>query len=225
MRVIVICVFQILQMLVNHIGGWKCTLGHKRNTLPGGSGIQSRLQLSTFEYFTRKPTLELNYFEFNSIFEYFYLNPIHNSSIMNMDSLLSWYLTKKPTLELKPLHEITAIALFCHFKLQVFSIVQFVALFVSFCMEVFSCDISRPQKSLRETKNSLNKMEIFLWGDNCYCHFTTSLVSTTELLSQRGINPTIKFIVPLKWELSCLIKTFTPISQSNLSSAIGQLIG
>ena len=89
MRVIVISVFQILQMLVNHIGGWKCTLSHMRNTLPGGSGIQSRLQLSTFEYFTRKPTLELNYFEFNSIFEYFYLNPIHNSSIMNMYSLLS----------------------------------------------------------------------------------------------------------------------------------------
>ena len=38
MRAIVICVFQILQMLVNHIGGWKCTLGRMRNTLPGGVG-------------------------------------------------------------------------------------------------------------------------------------------------------------------------------------------
>ena len=103
MRVIVICVFQILQMLVNHIGGWKCTLGHKRNTLLGGSGIQSRLQLSTFEYFTRKPTLELNYFEFNSIFEYLYSNPIQN-------------------LELKPLHEITAIALFAILSFKSFQL-------------------------------------------------------------------------------------------------------
>ena len=61
---------------------------HMRNTLPGGSGIQSRLQLSTFEYVTRKPTL-VDYFELNSIFEYFYCSQIQNSSILNIDSLPS----------------------------------------------------------------------------------------------------------------------------------------
>ena len=39
-------------------------------------------------------------------------------------------------------------------------------------------------------------MEIFLWGDNCYCHFTTSLVSTTELLSQWGDKPSHKVHCP-----------------------------
>ena len=52
------------------------------------------------------------------------------------------------------------------------------------------------KKSLRMTKNSLSKMEIYLWGDNCYCHFTTSLVSTTELLSQWGDKPSHKVHCP-----------------------------
>ena len=38
-------------------GKWKCTLGHMRITLTGGE-FTIWVQLSTFEYFTRKPTLE-----------------------------------------------------------------------------------------------------------------------------------------------------------------------
>ena len=86
---------------------------------------------------------------------------------------------------------------FCYFKLQVFSIVQFVALFVSFfLLGLFHVIYHDHKKFTSKIKNSLNKMEIFLWGDNCYCHFTTSLVSTTELLSQWGDKPSHKVHCP-----------------------------
>ena len=184
-------------MLVNHIGGWKCTLGHTRNTLPGGSGIQSRLQLSTFEYFTRKPTLELDHFELNSIFEYFYFSPIQNSSIWILILYYHDIWQKKTTLELRPLHEITALALF--------AILSFKSFQLSISWHFFIFYWGFFMWFIMTTKNLCERQRI-LWTRWKYFFgviTVTAILRHLWSLQQScylsgGINPVIKFIVPLK---------------------------
>ena len=120
---------------------------------------------------------------------------------------------------MRPLHEITALALFAILSFKSFQLS--ISWHFLFFIEAFSCDLSWPQKIFATDKEFFEQDGNISWGDNCYCHFTTSLVSTTELLSQWGDKPSHKVHCPSQngnylASLKHLLQYHNPISPLQL---------